>query len=82
MNKKEPLVDNRGTTIEVGNRVAYNLSGTIGIGVVQSASPAVKDGWQYVKRANIKVLVEHPASLAGHVSTVKDPKNVMVIFEA
>lgn len=81
MGKKEPLTDNRGTTIEVGSRVAYNLSGEIGIGVVQSAIAAVKDDWKYVKRASIKVMVEYPVKLAGHISTVKDPKNVMVIFE-
>lgn len=81
MNKKEPLIDNRGTTIEVGSRVAYNLSGEIGIGVVESVKAAVKDGWKYISRASIKVRVEHPARLAGHLSAVKDSKNVMVIFE-
>lgn len=79
--KAEPLVDNRGTTIEVGSRVAYNLSGEIGIGVVESVKAAIKDGWKYVSRASIKVVVEHPVRLVGHVSVVKDPKNVMVIFE-
>lgn len=78
--KNEPLVDNRGTTIEVGSRVCFNLSGQIGVGVVESVRAAVKDGWKYIRRASIKVRQEHPHD--GHVSEVKDPKNVMVIFEA
>ena len=81
MNVEEELVDNRGTTITVGCRVAYNLSGEIGLGTVESATPAIKDGWKYIRRATIKIGVEYPQKLAGHISVVKNPKNVMVIFE-
>jgi len=77
----EPLVDNRGTTIEPGCRVAYNYCGQIATGVVESATPAMKDGWRYVKRALIKVKAECPPHMRGQVSKVRDPKNAMVIFE-
>lgn len=79
---KEPLIDNRGNTIEPGLRVAYNLSGQIAMGVVESATPAEKtdSGWRYIRRASIKVKAEYPEAIAGKISNVRDPKNVMVIF--
>lgn len=78
---KEPLIDNRGNTIEPGLTVAYNLSGQIAMGKVESATPAEKkpDGG-YIRRASIKVKAEYPESIAGKISNVRDPKNVMVIF--
>lgn len=78
--QNEPLIDNRGTLIHVGSRVCFNLSGQIAIGKVESVREAVKDDWHYVRRASIKVLQEHPN--AGQVSEVKDPKNVMVVWES
>ena len=52
---KWTFIDNRGTLIEVGKKVAY-------------------------KKATIKVQVIHP-KIAGKISTVKCPRNVMVLFE-
>ena len=77
----EPLLDHRGNLIEPGLTVAYNLSGQIAMGVVESAKPAEKDGWRYIRRASIKVKATHPAVMAGKISNVRDPKNVMVIYE-
>lgn len=78
-----PLVDNRGEAIEVGNKVAYNWSGEIACGIVESATPAQKKvgEWGHVKRALIKVKATHPTKIKDHVSLVRNPKNVMVIFE-
>lgn len=73
--------DNRGTLITVDCRVAYNYSGQIAIGKVQSVRPAVITGLCAGKRASIKVIMEHPKRTTKQVSEVKDPKNVMVIFE-
>lgn len=78
---KEPLIDHRGTKIEVGSTVAYNLSGEVATGVVLSAAPAIKDGWMYKKRANIQIRVTAPKKRKGGLSVVKSPKNVLVIFE-
>ncbi len=77
----EPLVDNRGTTLLVGQVVAYNHSGEIAMGEIIAATPAIKDGWQYVKRALIKVKTIFPMSNRGGISKVRCPKNVMVIKE-
>lgn len=81
--RTEPLVDHRGTKIEVGSTVAYNLSGEIGMGVVEAASPAVRDrdGWSYKKRASIQIRTSAPKARKGKLSVVKSPKNVLVIFE-
>ena len=79
--KKEPLIDNRGNLIAPGKKVAYNLSGEIAIGIVESATPAILIGYSYHKRASIKINVLHPAKMTGKTSIVKCPRNVMVIFE-
>lgn len=80
---EEPLIDNRGTTIQPGCKVAYNLSGEIAIGIVESATAAEKkpNGWGYIRRASIKVKILFPEVSAGEISNVRSPKNVMVIFE-
>jgi hypothetical protein len=81
MEIEEPLVDNRGTTIKVGDKVAYNLSGEVAVGYVKSCTPAIKNGWQYIKHASIKVEQLYPAQKTSHLSSVRNPKNVLVLFE-
>lgn len=77
-----PLVDHRGTDIEAGKRVAYNFSGEIAMGEVVSARGAYrKDSNQSWTRAEIKVRVIAPKRHQGHISTVRDAKNVLVLFE-
>lgn len=85
----EPLIDNRGATVEEGCKVAYNCSGQVAVGTVISATPAVKrDVCNYVRRACIKVKLAHSFSgtlgdrvRAGKISVVKDPQNLVVIHE-
>lgn len=79
----EEAIDNRGTPIKTGDKVAYNLSGQIACGKVISVSPAIRNdrGYGYKQRAMIKVQMEFPKYPAGAISKVRDPKNVMVIFE-
>lgn len=78
---KEPLIDHRGTEIKIGCRVAYNLSGEIGCGIVEAATPAIREdnGWGYKRRALIEVRAEYPKAIKGKISKVRCPRNVMVI---
>ena len=72
---RDQLIDHRGAEIKPGCRVAYNLSGEIGCGIVEEATPAIREdnGWGYKKRALIKIRAE------GKISKVRCPRNVMVI---
>ena len=82
-----PLVDNRGTPITVGAKVAYNLSGQIAVGEVVTAKPTVWTGLHEGKNCKIEVklackmntdgLVKKP----GKISKVSSPQNVLVLFE-
>lgn len=75
--------DMRGFVITPGAPVAYNLSGTVAKGVVESAEAYEVPGpWSgsYLKAA-IKVRLEHEANgfQRGHVSTIRHPHNVLVL---
>jgi hypothetical protein len=77
----EPLVDHRGNTIKIGDKVAYILSGEIAVGYVKELTPAIKEDWKYLKHASIKIEPLYPAQKTGHLSNVTSPKNVLVLFE-
>lgn len=76
------LQDQRGTDIEVGQTVAYNLSGTVAKGDVDGIGVILHPGdrWNPVTVA-IRVRLAHPAGghPAGHISTVRAAVNVLVL---
>ena len=72
----EPMVDHRGTKIEIGQKVVYNLSGEAAMGIVESVKPAGE-----FHKGSIKIKVMYPLISVGKISDVRHPKNLMVIFE-
>lgn len=62
--------DSRGTVIEPGQRVAYNLSGQVGEGVVQ----AVRGG-----TTSIELLDRCAGMPPGHISKVKNSCSILVL---
>ena len=81
------FTDNRGTLLEVGLPVAYNLSGQIAKGLIQSVQPG-KQYWQKPNKwdkqglATVKVELLHDAAgyKAGHVSKVQNQRNLLVLL--
>lgn len=81
---RRALKDQRGTDLEVGQTVAYNLSGTVakgevdGIGAVEHPRGVI--GYDRVTVA-IRVRLAHPAGghPAGHISSVRNAHNVLVL---
>jgi hypothetical protein len=76
-----PIFDNRETEIQVGCRVAYNLSGEIGVGTVKEIAQATRYGHIHPL---IKIIPEFPKSVASRQSEskVRDAKCVLVIEAA
>lgn len=75
----EVYKDNRGTPLQIGCHVAYNLSGQIAKGKITD----IKTVFRYGKpRPEIKVSLLHRA--AGHppgiTSTITSPKNLLILF--
>lgn len=62
--------DTRGTQIEVGQRVAYNISGDIALGEVAAVKPS-----------HYEVLLLHKAAglPAGHISKVRRATSMLVL---
>ena len=83
--KSVPLIDHRGTVVEPGKRVAFNFSGELAVGIVLFARPGQRAdpsrGHLRSVRAEIQVEIEAPARVKGHISFVRDAKNVLVLFE-
>lgn len=77
------MTDNRGAEILEGRECAFNLSGEIAKGVVLSASstpyPTVYN--PLGRRFRIKVELLHGAAghQAGHISTLRSPKNLLML---
>lgn len=70
------LRDNRGTLIEAGCQVAYNYSGQIAVGKVISATAA-----KITIELGCKMNTDGVPKKPGKISIVKNPQNVMVLFE-
>lgn len=84
--------DNRGTTIKVDDQVVYNFSGELALGTVLAIVEGVYEpsgyGWvRCLKKPAIKIARKFPTRESygrrsnSFVSTVTNPKNVMVIHE-
>lgn len=73
------LYDNRGSEVKVGAKVAYNLSGQIGVGYIRD----IVDGTRHGRRAPIiKIVPDFPdwAQKQGE-SKVRDSLSVLVLAE-
>ena len=68
--RRNPLRDSRGTEIEVGQRVAYNLSGQVAEGDIVSTK-----GWTI----GIKLIDCCAGMDPGHISKVKNPTSILVL---
>lgn len=81
------MTDGRGTPIVPGQRVAYNLSGTVCLGEVVSVTPGIPDpsGWGYKKRPVIEVrpLIKMPDTSKYHnkPSKIGSPHNLLVLLD-
>lgn len=71
------MVDNRGTVLYIGAKVAFNLSGEVAHGQITAMKAGGVDGSRY-KKSTIKITRSFPNN--AH-SVVTSPKNVMVLFE-
>lgn len=76
------MIDNRGTELRVGQPVAYNLSGEVAKGQIES----LDEGQPYwpgslVFKRKIKVRLLHKAAghSAGHISTLTCERNLLVL---
>ncbi len=80
-----PLIDGRGTPLDVNRRVAFNYSGKIAVGRIISmkdGTPNQWGGYLYSDRPIIKIAREtHLSAQAKALSTVRDPSSVLVLFE-
>jgi hypothetical protein len=75
------LRDNRGTKIEVGQKVAYNLSGQVSLGEIVNIVPG--DPNNYYKRCVIEVrpLLKNDLKFHAKPSKVRSPFNVLVLLD-
>lgn len=73
------VLDTIGTEIKVGDIVVYNLSGDLACGTVEVVKPSGLDKYD---KPIIKIRYQAGAyALAhGHMSTVRNPKGIMVMF--
>jgi hypothetical protein len=73
--------DNRGTVPQLGNRVAFNISGQVAKGIVKDIRPSARYG-RVGKTYHVEL--EHAAAgmPRGHVSKVRDATSLLVLFEA
>lgn len=72
--------DHRGTTLEVGQKVAYNLSGEIAYGEIIEIKARRMNVFGYgqdLPNIKIKQFLPHE----GKISKVRQAKNVMVLTE-
>lgn len=72
------MTDNRGTELRVGQEVAYNISGQVAKGKIISL---IGGGASIAVKMKIKVKLLHTAAgmPMGHVSTVTNERNVLVL---
>lgn len=72
------MKDNRGTELEVGQEVVYNLSGQVAKGKIVSVGDDLS---RYGHRSRIKIELLHKAAgmAPGHISTVTNPLNVLAL---
>jgi hypothetical protein len=70
------MTDNRDVELEVGQRVAFNLSGQIAKGEIVKIAPP-----RFNQKRSIHVSLIHRAAghNAGHISKVTNEKNVLVL---
>lgn len=70
------ITDSRGSTIEPGKRVAYNLSGDIAIGTIKELknNSWKKSNWTW--RLNFELIIENED---GRISKVKNPNAFLII---
>lgn len=78
------LTDNQKTTLEVGQEVAYNLSGQIAKGRIKTISakpkPNPRVSWAPLKiQIEIELLHRAAGHLVGHISKVTSEHNVLVL---
>lgn len=80
--------DNRGTGLEVGQEVAYNLSGEIAKGRIKSIKPGKQywqkpDKWKPFGLPTVEVELLHNAAghPAGKISKVNNSKNLLVLLD-
>jgi hypothetical protein len=77
------VVDYRGNEVKPGIKVAYNLSGAVVFGIVQSVINRRRrvtwgNGWDY--KAEIRVLLDGDVDEnASHISVVTNQANVAVV---
>ena len=72
--------DNRGTEIQTGQIVAYNISGQVALGRISEVTRSYRyssPGW------TIRVELLHAAAgkHSGHYSTVRNPLNLLVLLK-
>jgi hypothetical protein len=79
------LLDNRGSPIRVGQTVAYNYSGQIGVGVITDIQDTkIKtfrvEGWTTKSLTQVKIKIKQTFPNKGKESVVTDERNLLVLF--
>lgn len=78
------MQDCRGTELFINAKVAFNYSGEIAVGRIVEMKDGLKNSWgsyDYSHRPMIKVARETHFGKGNVVSKVRDPRNVLVLFE-
>jgi hypothetical protein len=79
------MKDARDTLLFINAKVAFNYSGAIAVGRIVEMKDGIKNQWgsyDYKHRPSIKIAREtHLKHSNNIISTVRDPANVLVIFE-
>jgi hypothetical protein len=73
----EHLTDSRGTALTEGAQVAVNVSGMTGRGEIVSIPHDTRPGKRRIK---VKLLFPVAGQAAGHVSTIRNEKNLLVLL--
>jgi len=73
--------DGRGTLIKVGQRVAYNFSGEIAVGTIESIKEKEIQYWYSGSRIfpHFKIKQEYPELYKGRTSLVKNNRSLLVL---
>lgn len=71
------MIDARQTLLKEGRLVAYNLSGNVAMGTLVHVP---EDTRPYKRKIKVQLLHNAAGLHAGHVSTVNDERNLIVIL--
>lgn len=74
------MIDNRGTELQVGQEVVYNISGQVAKGRILGTDKRWRRSY-HTPCVHVELLHSAAGAPAGHVSKVRNPTSVLVLLE-